>query len=88
VNKLYLLAKKIHRITLVVFVSLGGIMAATGLLLKYFRVALALRFDLSLLRELHSTTSTFFAVVFVFMAASGIIMYVAPLVRKKQVSKI
>jgi hypothetical protein len=88
VNKLYLLAKKVHRITLVVFVILGGTMASTGLLLKYFRVALALKLNLSLIRELHSTTSTFFAVVFVFMAASGIIMYIAPLVRKKQISNV
>lgn len=80
---LYILSRKIHRILVLIISVIGILMAITGILLKYTFIATKLTFiDLGLIRFIHNNLSPFFAVVFLGMLITGLIMYIFPLIRK------
>ena len=83
-TKLYLLAKKIHRIFLFSTTLLVLIMALTGSLLKYSFIASKFSFiNLLLMRNLHNNLSPFLTISLLVMMTTGLIMYLYPLMRKK-----
>lgn len=83
-TNLYLLAKKIHRLLVIIILIIGLVMAGTGILLKYYFISEKLTFiDLGVVRSLHNNLSPYFAVIFLGMMITGIIMYLYPLTRNK-----
>ncbi|VVA44469.1 conserved hypothetical protein [Candidatus Roizmanbacteria bacterium] len=83
-TSLYLLAKKIHRLLVLIIAVIGVLMAVTGTLLKYTLISKKLTFiDLGLMRSLHNNLSPYFAVVFLGMLITGLIMYLYLLIPKK-----
>lgn len=85
-KKLYLFAKQIHRLLVIFITGLGATMAGTGMMLKY--PGSATRFlpglDLGLVRFVHSTMSTAFALALVFMILTGLVMYIVPWIQKRR----
>ena len=85
-KKLYLFAKQIHRLLIILITGLGAVMAGTGLMLKY--PSRAVRFlpglDLGLVRFIHSTLSTAFAIVLALMMLTGLVMYLVPWMQKRR----
>lgn len=85
-KKIYLLAKQVHRLLVILISGLGAIMALTGLALKYpgpsahFLPVL----DFGIVRFIHSTMSTAFAIVLVSMILTGLIMYLVPWWQKRK----
>ncbi len=76
---LYLLAKKIHRLLVVVIVLVTIIMAGTGTILKEPELAKFLfKLDLNWVRYLHNQLSPIFTVILTVMALSGLVMYWYP----------
>jgi len=83
-TNLYLLAKKIHRMIVLIIIVVGLLMAGTGTLLKYSFVSEKLTFiDLGLIRFLHNNLSPVFSIVFLGMLITGFIMYLFPMLRNK-----
>jgi len=83
--KLYLFAKKIHRYLMLGILFSTMLMVGTGSVLKYPELFRFVDYDLA--RYLHSQLSLLFSIFLVLMAASGILLYVVPLVvarRKKK----
>lgn len=84
ISHIYLYAKKIHRILVLVICVLTVLMATTGALLKYSFIASQFSFiDLRLTRWIHNQMSPFFSITLFGMILTGIIMYVFPLMKKK-----
>jgi hypothetical protein len=79
--KLYLWAKKIHRLLVLIISALTLVMAGTGLLMKYPKLAGG-AIDLGLMRYLHNQLSVYFTGVLVLMALTGLYMYVFPVLNK------
>ena len=83
-TNLYLLAKKIHRLLVLIIAVIGVLMAGTGILLKYTFISKKLIFiDLGLIRSLHNNLSPYFAVVFLGMLITGLVMYLFPMLKNK-----
>ena len=81
---LFLLSKKIHRFLVIIIATIGVLMAGTGILLKYTIISKKLTFiDLGLIRSLHNNLSPYFAVVFLGMLITGLIMYLFPMLKNK-----
>lgn len=82
--KLYLLSKKIHRILVLIISVIGILMAITGIILKYTFIATKFTFvDLGSVRFVHNNLSPVFSIVFLGMLATGLIMYLFPVLRNK-----
>lgn len=78
---LYLIAKKIHRLLVVLIILLGISMSITGYMMKtrtYFP------FDPLEIRMIHSTMSLYFAGTFGAMALTGLYMFIFPYLKNKQ----
>ena len=83
-TNLYLLAKKIHRFLVIIISVIGLLMAGTGTLLKYTFISKKLTFiDLGLIRSFHNNLSPYFAVVFLGMLITGLVMYLFPMLKNK-----
>ncbi|PIY71603.1 hypothetical protein COY87_05335 [Candidatus Roizmanbacteria bacterium CG_4_10_14_0_8_um_filter_33_9] len=84
-TKLYLLSKQIHNL-LVVFISVTGVaMALTGTILKFpFITNLFPFINYQLVRQLHNQLSLIFTFAFMIMAATGIVMYIFPGLKRKK----
>lgn len=82
----YTLSRKIHRILVLIILTLGLIMTLTGTLLKYTKIANEhLTFiDLNFIRYLHSQLSTYFGIVLVLMIITGAWMYVYPVIQRRK----
>ena len=81
-QKIYLFAKQVHRLLVVLISGLGAVMALTGLMLKYPGL---LGFgNLGLVRLVHSSMSTAFAAVLVLMILTGLVMYSVPWLQKRR----
>lgn len=79
-NKLYAFCRRLHRLLVVIMLSLGLSMIGSGLLLKY-PVAAARLFrgiDLALIRFLHNQLSVIFTVVLICMSLTGIVLFLYP----------
>lgn len=79
--KLYLLAKKIHRLLVIIMLFLGLIMSITGIMLKeniYFP------FDPLAIRMIHSNVSLYFTGVLGIMGLTGLYLYIFPYLKQKQ----
>jgi hypothetical protein len=76
--KIYLFMKKVHRILVLIIITLGLFMGATGTLLKFsaFSAKYFSFFDLGLIRYLHNQISIYFSIVLLLMIFSGTWMYV------------
>ncbi|EKE14875.1 MAG: hypothetical protein ACD_12C00259G0005 [uncultured bacterium] len=82
-TNLFLFSKKIHRFLVIFIAIIGIIMSVTGILLKYTFIAAKFTFiDLELIRFIHNNLSPIFALVFLGMLITGLIMYIFPLIRK------
>ncbi len=70
--------KKIHRILVLIIITLGLFMIATGTLLKFsaFSTKYFSFFDLGLIRYLHNQISIYFSIILLLMIFSGSWMYV------------
>lgn len=78
--KIFMLSKKIHRILVVPFLFLGGIMTITGVILdepEWFSKYL----DTGLVRYIHGRMSIIFAGFVLFMMFTGTMLYFFPLLR-------
>ena len=81
---MFLLSKKIHRFLVIIIATIGVLMAGTGILLKYTIISKKLTFiDLGLIRSLHNNLSPYFAVVFLGMLITGLVMYLFPMLKNK-----
>ncbi len=83
-SQLYLLAKKIHRLSLLAMVLLTMLMGGTGLFLKYPSWAKVLPINLGLVRYVHREISVWFVIVLLLMMITGLIMYLAPEIIKSR----
>ncbi|MDO8571792.1 MAG: hypothetical protein Q7R79_03880 [bacterium] len=78
--KLSTTARKFHKLLVLFIAALGIIMVATGTAMKF--PALFPWLDPIWARQIHSLTSTYFALVFVLMMLTGLIMYCVPYLLK------
>jgi hypothetical protein len=79
--KLYLVAKKMHRVLVVLIILLTIPMSLTGVMMKtgnYFP------FDPLAIRMIHSTISLYFTGVFGAMSLTGLYMFIFPYLKNKQ----
>lgn len=77
---MFLLAKRIHRWTLFPTVGLGLAQVATGLAMKYGLEGMNTR-------ALHNQTSGYFVFFLLVQMVTGVMMYVIPLIPKKQTTE-
>ena len=83
-TNLYLFAKKIHRFLVILISTIGILMAGTGTFLKFIIISEKLSFvDMEQIRLIHNNLSPYFAVVFLGMLITGLIMYFFPMLRNK-----
>lgn len=78
---MYLLSRKIHRIAMFVMVPLSLIMIVTGVLMEEGIYLFPGE------RQLHSTFSITFSVLLTVMMMTGIVLYVYPLLIKRNAQK-
>lgn len=83
--KLYLLSKTVHRLFLYLTTYLIIFMSVTGILLKYAIFGRLPFLNLGSIRYLHNEMSIYFAISLGAMMITGIVMYVFPLTRKKNI---
>lgn len=83
--KIYLVTKQIHRIVLYITTLFILIMSVTGIILKYpsFFSQKMTFLDLDLTRYLHNEISLYFSASLIFMAITGIFMYIFPLLNSR-----
>lgn len=88
-TKLYLLAKKIHRILFWLMLFFIFMMASTGSLMKFnaFTTKYLGFLDLGMVRFLHNSLSPYFTGVLGLMALTGLVMYFFPMMRKEREEK-
>lgn len=83
-NDLFLLCRKIHRLSIFLTIPLGLVMTLTGLFLRSDRFVFYLTFvDLRAIRALHRNLSPVFAVVLLIMMLTGLFMYLFPWLNQK-----
>lgn len=70
--QVYILARKIHRISLFFVVVLGLVQLTTGIMMKYGIG------NLLTARSLHNAVSIYFALAFAIQMLTGIYMYIHP----------
>ncbi len=78
---IYLIAKKLHRLLVVLIILLGIIMTITGYMMK---MGLYFPFDPLAIRMIHSTISLYFTGVLGLMSLTGLYMFIFPYLGKKQ----
>lgn len=77
--KALILARKIHRLFVLLTSVIVLIMATTGIILKYPIVFSNLSFvDIGLIRFLHNSLSPYFAFILLVMVVTGLILYIGP----------
>ncbi|OGK20188.1 hypothetical protein A2866_01650 [Candidatus Roizmanbacteria bacterium RIFCSPHIGHO2_01_FULL_39_8] len=87
-SSLYLLCKKIHRITMFIAVILILIMSFTGTFMKFpFLLAYFGLFTIAQLTQWHSLFSPYFALTILIMLVTGVFMYLYPILKKEDSSK-
>ncbi len=82
--KLYIFSKSIHRLLALIMVVSTFIMAGTGIILKYSALSDFMNLDLGLVRFVHNNFSVVFVVVLFLMMLTGLVMYLYPIIRRKQ----
>lgn len=84
-SSLYLLSKKIHRITMFIAVVLILLMTFTGTFMKFpFLLKYVGFLNVIQLRQLHSTFSPYFSLTILVMLVTGVFMYLYPYLIKKE----
>ncbi len=83
-TKIYLLAKKIHRMLVLMITFLSLLMGATGLMLKYPTLNFFGLIDLGLARYLHNQLSPLFGIGLTLMITTGVWMYLYPALQKRK----
>ena len=88
IEQLNHIARRIHRLCVLVVIILGLIMMVTGLTMKYAFIARAFPFiDPSYARYLHSTASQYFALILLIMMVTGGYMFLYPYLLKRKMKK-
>jgi len=82
-TKYYLLAKKFHRILVLIITVFSLLMGITGLMLKYPTLSFNL-INLGLVRYLHNQLSPLFGIVLFVMIITGGWMYLYPELKKRK----
>lgn len=85
----FLIAKKIHRLLVLLIIILGLIMVITGTLLKFTIITreYLTSIDLVQVRSLHRATSTYFSITFGLMMMTGAWMYGYTIYKKMTATK-
>ncbi len=88
-TKLYILAKKIHRLLVLIILVLALLMMGTGILMKFpTLVTNGLTFiNLSYVRYLHNQLSVYFSAVLAGMIITGSWMYLYPIIIRRRAAK-
>lgn len=82
-QKLYVYARKIHRLLVLLMVVLTVVMTLTGSMMKYpLAVRLLFFFDPVFARSIHNLISPLFSFVLLGMVVTGLYMYVYPKIRR------
>lgn len=82
--KLFIFAKKLHRITMYSTVLLIFIMGISGTIMKFEDFFEQFDFiNLRILKYIHSEMSIYFSIALAIMTISGVYMYIFPLLKKK-----
>jgi len=77
------IARKIHRLLVLILTSFSLVMAFTGLLLKYPFYSSMFKFlNLGMIRYIHNQLSPWLTITLFLMAVSGVLMYFSPWSRK------
>lgn len=83
VMQLYAYCRKAHRFFAVMTVLVFAVMTITGLLLRYHWLAGFVPMErFTLIRTIHGTVSPLAAVSIVLMGATGLVMYLYPLIQR------
>lgn len=85
-SKLYVLARKLHRLFVLAIVALGLAMTITGIFLRYpaFAEKIFPSLNLTLVRFLHNKLSVFFTITLALMSLTGLVMYLYPIILKRK----
>lgn len=87
-QQLYIYARMMHRLLVLVMVVLTLIMAITGSMMKYpLAVRLIFFLDPVFARYIHNMISPFFSFALLGMAATGLYMYFYPMIRRNMMKK-
>ncbi|MFA6909225.1 MAG: hypothetical protein WC289_05095 [Patescibacteria group bacterium] len=80
----FTITKKIHRMLMLMIMTIGLFMAATGLLLRYqsFTSEYFPLLSLGQIRFLHNKLSVYFAIILILMIITGLWMYFYPVVTR------
>jgi cytochrome b subunit of formate dehydrogenase len=79
----YLISKRIHRIIVFPLVILMLIMSLSGMVLKFPRV-LGFAVNPSFASYVHNQVSVFFSALLFGMAITGLVLYLYPIIKKRQ----
>lgn len=80
-TNLLILARKIHRILVLIIITISLIMMTTGVLMKYSFMNI-FRFDMAAVRYLHNQVSALFSFTLIFMIVTGSYLYIFPYLKK------
>ena len=84
-SNLYLIARKLHRFFAALSLIIILLMSLTGVVLKFPLFFIKLRLvNIMFARSIHNLLSPFAAIALLIMAITGLIMYLYPILRKKQ----
>lgn len=83
-QKLYILSRTIHRIFVLVALTLILVVGGAGGSLKYPEITSAFGLDAGIVRYVHNTLSGILFFVLMIMASTGIVMYVYPWWARRQ----
>jgi len=72
---LYLTARKIHRVLVLIITSFSFFMAITGVMLKYPKIGYKLGLDGQIIRYIHNQLSPWLTITLMLMAGTGLFMY-------------
>ncbi len=76
-TKLFLIARKIHRLLVLIITALMLVMAGTGVVMRYpaFFLEKFPKLNAGQLRFVHNKISTYFSVILALMVITGLYMY-------------
>lgn len=85
--KLMFISRKIHRVFVLIISVLILIMAGTGTILKYPGITTVIPFDLGVVRYIHNNLSTVFTIALLVMMATGLALYLIPIIVRSRNKK-
>ena len=80
-QKLYINARKIHRVLVIVVLISGLTMSTTGMIIKFPEI-FGPYLSLYSARQIHNIISSIFGPLFIIMALTGLVMFTYPYILK------